>query len=275
MHPKLQELINSLETIQQSSVEDLNLFVLDMDKVVAKLPGRRINLAFEVGDHFDGKLKGSVTHTSKLRGEIVRQERGPEFLGIAYVATSVPVYDGNEVVGFFTAVASNEKADVIQKSADRLAESVDEAAAYTEQMTVASQEVAEQIQGVLQDSHLLNENIKHVTSILSFVEEVASQSHLLGLNAAILAARAGEHGMGFNVVATEIRKMADNSKSAVSNISTILHEIQKYIVNIDASIGRMSTFTQEHAASMEELSASFEQIDKTAHDLAAVLNKTR
>ncbi|WP_425463888.1 methyl-accepting chemotaxis protein [Paenibacillus taihuensis] len=262
-----------MTTIQQSSVEDLNIFVLDQEKLLAKLPGNRINLAFEVGDTFEGKLKGSVTYAAREKQQLVRQERGPEFIGIAYVATSVPVYDGGEIIGYYTTVAANDKADIIRKSADKLAKSVDDVAASTEQMTVSSLEVAEQIKGVLEDSQLLNENVTKVTSILSFVEEVASNSHLLGLNAAIEAARAGEHGLGFNVVATEIRKMAENSKSSVATITSILEEMQRYVGSIDGAIKHIAASTQEHAASMEELSASFEEIDKTAHDLSTVLNK--
>ncbi|MDX0411924.1 HAMP domain-containing protein [Sinorhizobium medicae] len=73
----------------------------------------------------------------------------------------------------------------------------------------------------------LAENSLEIGEIVSVVAEIADQTNLLALNAAIEASRAGEHGRGFNVVATEIRTLADQSKSATARVRRILMEIQK------------------------------------------------
>ncbi|HJV46483.1 MAG TPA: methyl-accepting chemotaxis protein [Bacillota bacterium] len=266
---KLQEIKNQLETFQQAICEDICLVLTDFDKVIGYLPGKNIDFKFYEGLELS-QLKGTVTHKALETRKKIVEERDSERLGIPYIANASPVYEQGKIVGVFTTVMSNEKSVMLQKGSSDLLTTLETVAATSEQITEASNDVASQLQVVSNDSNALNENIEKISSILSFVQEVASQSHLLGLNAAIEAARAGEHGRGFSVVANEIRKMADNSKRAVGEIEGQLDVIKKAIERINESIQHVAAFTQEHAASMEELSTSFEGIEKTAEDLLKV-----
>jgi methyl-accepting chemotaxis protein len=171
----------------------------------------------------------------------------------------------------FSTIVSNEKSDTLRRVATELSVSVHEVSASSAQVTNASQVIASRLSNVSGVSTDLATQIQNVSEILTFVKEISDQSHLLGLNAAIEAARAGEHGRGFSVVADEIRKMAERSKSAVSGIQSLLSSIQGSIVQIDENIQHLAGLTEEQSASMEEVHTSFEQIDKTARGLVTAV----
>lgn len=75
----------------------------------------------------------------------------------------------------------------------------------------------------------LSERSKQITDIVKVISEISNQTNLLALNASIEAARAGEHGKGFSVVAEEVRKLAENTKSSTEDIVNLTKKIEDQI----------------------------------------------
>jgi methyl-accepting chemotaxis protein len=113
----------------------------------------------------------------------------------------------------------------------------------------------------------LGERSEQIGLIVDVITDIADQTNLLALNAAIEAARAGEHGKGFAVVAGEVRKLAEGSARAGSQIAGIIREIQRTIndtvvlmENSTKEAGEGSTVVGEAGAALSKISAAVETI---------------
>jgi methyl-accepting chemotaxis protein len=85
------------------------------------------------------------------------------------------------------------------------------------------------VQVIAQKINALSEQTHQIGSVSTLVSDVANQTNMLALNAAVEAVRAGENGKGFSVVATEIRKLADQSQKSAQQIGNLVNDIQKAI----------------------------------------------
>ncbi|AYE34928.1 methyl-accepting chemotaxis protein [Clostridium septicum] len=111
-----------------------------------------------------------------------------------------------------------------------------------------------------------------INTITDSINQIANQTNLLSLNAAIEAARAGEAGKGFSVVATEVRKLAENSKGSVENISNILEDIKKDILSVSDAMSISSGAIDIQDKTLLETKDSLSNIKSSIGDSVDEIN---
>src|SRR5262249_42928780 len=106
-----------------------------------------------------------------------------------------------------------------------------------------------------------------IGDIISTVNDLAEQSHLLALNAAIEAAAAGEHGRSFSVIASEVRNLADQSRSATSQVRSLLGDVQKGIntsvMLTEEAVKRVETGRQHAGVADQTIRAMTDSIQQS------------
>lgn len=126
-----------------------------------------------------------------------------------------------------TAEISSQKARAVSDTAQRVAQISQSGRKATQDTVEGMSRIRDQMTSIAESMVRLSEQSQAIGQIVATVEDLAAQSNLLAVNAAIEAAKAGEHGKGFTVVAQEVKSLAEQSKQATGQVRTILNEIQK------------------------------------------------
>ncbi|MEL6767795.1 MAG: methyl-accepting chemotaxis protein [Pseudomonadota bacterium] len=152
-----------------------------------------------------------------------------------------------------------------------------ENATQTEQIATQSAQEARE-SGAAVDKAV--QAMRTIADKIGVVQEIARQTDLLALNAAVEAARAGEHGKGFAVVASEVRKLAERSQEAASEINQLSSEVgdlsqqaREQLHNLVPNIERTADLVQEISASNQELSTGADQINTAIRELDTVIQQ--
>ena len=119
----------------------------------------------------------------------------------------------------------------------------------------------------------LGEHIQEIGAILQVIDEVAAQTKLLSLNAAIIASQAGEHGRGFSVVADQIKELAQRTGASTREISHLIHNIQEESRNATAAMGRGVESVEAGILLGYEAAGALTKITDSAHASTAMMRK--
>ena len=257
----LDEKLASMALAEKES-ESLNESVIQMIRYVSKLAkGKDLTVKIPVSEDITGAISDSLNYLAKETAKILGEVRDTSN-HVAHISSVVKT-NADYVIG----VADCERTEV-EVTANMLRESVDamnliavDAQKANKQADKTMRSTQQALDAVISSVDGINlirstisetekrikrlgERSQEITGIVNLINSIAERTHILALNASMHAASAGEAGRGFAVVADEVQRLAENSRQATSEISTLVNNIR---IETSDAVSIMSTVISQVA----------------------------
>jgi methyl-accepting chemotaxis protein len=261
-----QSIRQMIEMYQADAENALDRLVMGLILSAVLLGGIALALAWwivkQVSDVILQSTQMIVSSSSEIATTIEQQERTANQQAASVNETTTTMDELST-----SSQQSRQQADqatVIAEDVQTLAEQGNQSA---ETILQEMHELHDQVLAIATQITNLNEKAHQISNISKLVSDIANQTNLLALNAAVEAVRAGEQGKGFTVVATEIRKLADQSKQSAADIRTLVLDIQtaanSTVIATQAGTQTVETsiqVTQNTASTFAKVAESINQI---------------
>ncbi|MDO3411687.1 methyl-accepting chemotaxis protein [Saccharibacillus sp. CPCC 101409] len=204
-----------------------------------------------------------------LRGESSAARIPASVYGTEVDGQGLPVFDEEgQLVGAIMVAYTPQTENFLQGFRQRIEEVSRSLTDYVSSIAAQSQQLAAATTEIKENSGRAVTDAREVNKVTSFIREISEQTNMLGLNAAIEAARVGEQGAGFQIVASEVRKLSVDTKKATQNIELALNNVQSSILRMEQEITSISDASNEQAQLLGEFSSLTDRLNELSREFS-------
>ncbi len=264
------EIYVRVDLIIQLAPNDSYVIYMDEHGVIKKIQdSKRFPFTIKLGDRIEQEhVRKTNTARCYQEKKYLEADGNPETFGFNYTSKSIPLFYQDNFRGAISVVYPSDNTKILEAGINNLSDQVGILNDLGNQMAQAGQQQAHNAEDILQRIADLQEHANALENINSLIAEVATQTNLLGLNAAIESARAGEQGRGFGVVADEIRRLSLTVKDSAKQVNSKIQEILMDINMIEDRMQTTAAHNEEVSAQLQELSVSVNQVHQTSVQLS-------
>jgi len=245
--------------------EDISISISNREKYTHIYGAEKFGVDLKAGDLVN---PGGGDYDAMKTGKINKKKIPKEVFGIEIESISIPVLDEkNNAIGCIAVVKSLKRQYEISTLSESLSKALNQISEFTNKLEHSAENVTEANYKILKNIEVTNNQAKNTDEIIGFIKNIATQTNLLGLNAAIEAARAGESGRGFNVVANEIRNLSSSSTESIKKIEEVLKNIQGSISVITNKINNVNDTFLEQSTEIQQVNALIEELSSDSQIL--------
>ena len=180
---------------------------------------------------------------------------------------------GEHIQNIGSAIESNtSNVNILETSIERMGDLAAESSRMLDELAKINTSTAETIDIVTDQTDRTNQSAEKINEAVVAIQDIASQTNLLSLNASIEAARAGESGRGFAVVAEQIRKLAEDSAESAEQIEAIVREL---ISNSEDGVAKMHDLSESSQVQADRLDKTKTSFDELKHEIESVSTASR
>lgn len=247
------EMLDRMNRMRENAA-DTSETLFGMVNELAQITDSSLHANQSIAGESERLLQGSLENTEAIEGANIRMEEITEQLA------------GLSEMNHTTALLTEE----IGKNTKENQKRMDDATENMEQIHRSTEQCKQII-------YILGQESKEIIGIVRTITDISSQTNILALNASIEAARAGEQGRGFSVVAEEIQKLSEQTKIAVGNIGSIVHQVVNNTEEAVKAMDENVLYTQNGMESIRKanesatlITASNEELEKQIHSIDKV-----
>jgi len=254
--------------------DELNLLAESFNRMIVSLRGIVANIdthSTATGSEVE-QLRLAMEQAAMLLTDVSEQVEEISRNTDTQAQLSRMMHDSIEEIADLSADAAACTGDA-QREAEHMTSAMDRSSDAIDSLSSAMRRLAKEGQETAGLVKKLNGHAEQIGDIIHVVEEISARTHLLALNASIEAAHAGEHGQGFQIVAVEIRRLANHTTTEVKHIGGLVDAIR---TDLNVAVSRMelqARHTHEEASKTSETIDHLRQIAQSVHRTVEAINR--